>query len=45
MGFSFLSDAYPFTAPMVIPLTKYRCTKGYSSRMGPVATQVMARPT
>ena len=33
---------YPFTAPMVTPLTKYFCKNGYSRMMGPVATTVMA---
>lgn len=33
---------HPFTAPMVSPFTKYLCTNGYSSMIGPVVMTVMA---
>ena len=33
---------YSFTPPIVIPTTKYFCTNGYTTRIGRVATTVIA---
>ena len=33
---------YPFTPPRVRPVMKYRCTKGYTHRMGKVVITVIA---
>ena len=40
--FTFSSGHYPLTAPTIIPFTKYFCRKGYSSRIGTVATMIFA---
>ncbi len=40
--FTFPSRHYPLTAPTIIPFTKYFCRKGYSSRIGTVATMIFA---
>lgn len=40
--FTFSSGHYPLTAPTIIPFTKYFCKKGYSSRIGTVATMIFA---
>ena len=32
------ADNHPFTAPSMIPFTKYRCMKGYTSRIGMMLT-------
>ncbi len=40
---NFLSQS--FTAPSVIPPTKYFCKNGYTTRIGTVATTVMAMRT
>ncbi len=34
---------YPFTLPRAMPVTKYFCRKGYTTRMGTVEMTVMAQ--
>ena len=37
-----MSTGYPFTAPIIMPLTKYFCKNGYKSTIGPVEITVSA---
>ena len=41
-GFLYALATYPFTEPIIMPCTKYRCTKGYAHIIGSVLTMIIA---